>query len=149
MATGPFQPYADRFTSPNGPGDARPTAMEIVKDSDMFGKLSGKVALITGCSSGIGVETARALHATGAKLYLTVRDVEKGKKVVEDVLSKDEDGKGVPIELLELHLDSLAEVRKSAEEFKKRESQLNILINNAGVMACPYGKTKGMNPSSN
>lgn len=49
--------YAAVHTSPQGPGDARPTAMEILKDEGMEDKLSGKVVLITGCSSGIGTKT--------------------------------------------------------------------------------------------
>src|SRR6478735_5498789 len=84
----PFNPYAAEHAAPAGPGDARPTAFQIVKDEGRVGKLSDKVIFITGASSGLGIETARALHETGAKLYLGVRDLEKGKKVVDDILSK-------------------------------------------------------------
>ena len=59
--------YVKAHTSPSGPGDDRPTAADIVKDEGMDGKLNGKVFLITGCSAGIGIETARALRATGAR----------------------------------------------------------------------------------
>ena len=54
----------------------------------MVGKLAGQTILITGCSSGIGVETARALYETGAKLFLTARDVPKREKVIEEIVSK-------------------------------------------------------------
>lgn len=128
----PPAPYAAAHTSLNGPGDARPTAMAIVEDEGLVGKLKDKVILITGCSSGIGVETARALHATGAHLFLTVRDVPKGEKVLQDILRNDKSGRGGKIELLRLELDSLTSVRAAAAEFLSRSKQLNVLINNAG-----------------
>jgi len=108
------------------------------------GKLTDKVILITGCSSGIGVETARALHATGAHLFLTVRDTKKGEDVIKDILSKNNSNgssKG-KIELLNLELDSLQSVRDCVADFHSKSKQLNVLINNAGVMCCAEGQTK-------
>ena len=64
--------YSAIYVDPYGAGDARPTALTVVKDEYLVGKLTDKVMLITGGSAGIGVETARAFHATGAKLFLTV-----------------------------------------------------------------------------
>lgn len=78
--------YAEAHKSPQGPGDSRPTALDIVKDEDLEGKLADKVFLITGCSSGIGIDTARALSVTGAKLFLGVRDIAKGKSALADIL---------------------------------------------------------------
>lgn len=118
-----------------GPGDARPTALDIVKDEGLEGKLSDKVVLITGCSSGIGIETAKALNATSAKLFLGVRDTAKGQAALSDIL------KPGHVELLKMDLNSLESVRAAAEEFKTKSNTLNILINNAGVMATPEGKT--------
>ncbi|GAQ78931.1 NAD(P)-binding Rossmann-fold superfamily protein [Klebsormidium nitens] len=138
----PPAPYAAVHATPNGPGDARPTAMAIIKDEGLVGKLKDKVILITGCSSGIGVETARALHATGAHLFLTVRNVGKGEKVVQDIVETDKSGSGGKVELLRLELDSLASVRAAAAEFLSRSKKLNVLINNAGIMACPEGQTQ-------
>jgi cysteine synthase len=63
--------YAEAHANPAGPGDARPTALQIIKDEAVEGKLVGKVIVITGTSSGIGIETARALSLTGARLFLT------------------------------------------------------------------------------
>jgi NAD(P)-dependent dehydrogenase (short-subunit alcohol dehydrogenase family) len=100
------------------------------------GKLEGKTILITGCSSGIGIETARALKATGARLFVTARDLTKGRQALSDIL---EPGK---VDLLLLDLNSLASVRKAAAEFlSASNNQLNILINNAGVMETPEGVT--------
>lgn len=100
------------------------------------GKLTNKVVLITGCSSGIGIETARAMKATGAHVYATARSQAKGEEALGDIL---EPGK---LDLLLLDLNSLASVRTFAKSFlEKTCGKLNILINNAGVMATPEGKT--------
>ncbi|XXG95599.1 hypothetical protein Hte_001867 [Hypoxylon texense] len=127
--------YAAVHEQPNGPGDARPTASQIIDDYDLEGVLSGKVVLITGCSSGIGVDTARAIYRTGATIYVTARDVDKAKKALGNLTSSSR------IYFLALDLSSLASVRAAAERFKSKSSQLNILIGNAGVMASPEGRT--------
>lgn len=114
-----------------GPGDARPTAAEILHDEDMVGNLCGKVILITGCSSGLGIETARALLATGAHVFVTARDTVKGQEVVRD-LTESTSASG-RISLLSLDLNSLESVRACAKEFLQRSNQLNILITNAGM----------------
>jgi NAD(P)-dependent dehydrogenase (short-subunit alcohol dehydrogenase family) len=101
----------------------------------------GKVILITGASSGIGVETARALYATGAHLFLPVRDVSKGQAVAADIKASHPSSKGA-IDVLELDLESLQSVRQCAAAFLSKSQQLNILICNAGVMATPEGRTK-------
>ncbi|KAK0942222.1 hypothetical protein LTR29_006303 [Friedmanniomyces endolithicus] len=141
--TTPFQPYAAVHKQTNGPGDARPTSLQIVEDSNLVGKLSSKTILITGCSAGIGVDTARALYETGAKLLLTARDVPKLNKIIDDIVANATHNKSGPRpEAIEIHLDSLASVRQGAEAIKsKSEGKLNILIANAGVMAAPLGKT--------
>lgn len=124
----------------NGPGDARPTAMDIIRDEDLTNKLSDKTVLITGVSGGIGVETMRALHATGAHVYGTVRNLEKGQAVVDEILASNPNGG--KIDLIKMELNSLASVRAGAEDFlSKSGGKLNILIANAGIMAVPEGKT--------
>lgn len=131
----PSSRYAEVHKSPQGPGDARPKALDIVKDEGLEGKLVGKVFLITGCSSGIGIDTARALSATGAKLFLGVRDVAKGESALADILEPGRVG------LLKIDLNSLESVREAAKTFLQKSKSLNVLVNNAGVMATPQGKT--------
>lgn len=139
MAQQLIQPYAKVHENPNGPGDARPTALQIIQNENLAMKWQDKTALITGGSSGIGIETARALHHTGAAVYITARDIAKAEKVRDDILatspSKKDNG------IIEMELNSLASVKAGAEAFLAKNSQLNILVNNAGVMACPKGET--------
>ncbi|KAH6684889.1 hypothetical protein F5X68DRAFT_210359 [Plectosphaerella plurivora] len=132
--------YAATFVSPNGPGDARPTALQVVEDEGLLGKLAGKTALVTGANQGIGLETARALHATGATVFITVRDAAKGKAAVESITTGDKSS-GAPVHVLEMELDSLKSVRAAAAAFIAQSSTLNILVNNAGIMAVPEAKT--------
>ena len=123
--------YAAAHMKPQGPGDSRPTAVDIIKDEGLGGKLADKVILVTGCSSGIGIETARALSITGAKLFLGVRDTTKGQVALSEIL------KPGHVELLKMDLGSLDSVRAAAAEFLDKSNTLNILINNAGIMALP------------
>ncbi|KAI9037535.1 uncharacterized protein KD926_000255 [Aspergillus affinis] len=127
--------YESAHQTPNGPGDGRPTACQIIEDEQLQGKWLEKTILITGCSSGIGIETARALLETGATLYLTARDLNKAKTALGSILENDR------AHLLELDLDSLASVRKCAGTFLSMSNHLNVLIANAGVMATPEGRT--------
>nr|POE76149.1 retinol dehydrogenase 12 [Quercus suber] len=131
--------YAKAHENTQGPGDARPTALQIVEDEGLTGKLGSKVFLVTGVTSGIGLETMRALYATGAHVYGTVRNREKGRKVVDEIQAST---KGGTMTLIDMEMDSLASVRKGAETFLSLSGgQLNVLINNAGVMATPKGVT--------
>jgi len=128
--------YIAIHENPCGPGDARPTAIQIIKDENLEGKLSGVIVLITGCSSGIGIETARALYLTGATLYLTARDLNKARTALGDLADSER------VHLLKLDLESFASVRECADEFLASSTKLNILILNAGVMTPPEGRTK-------
>ena len=123
--------YETAHDSTDGPGDARPTAMQIIKDEGLSGKLEGKVFLITGANSGIGVETARAIHATGADVFMTSRNLENGQKVASEIMASNSGSKG-KIDVLQLQLDSLQSVRECAADFLSRSKRLNVLINNAG-----------------
>lgn len=115
----------------------QPTALETtVRQPYRLWKMKAsenldKVFLITGCSSGLGVETAKALATTGATLYLTARNVPAAETALASILKP---GK---VELIEMDLSSLAGIRAGAEQFLARSKQLNVLICNAGVMAIP------------
>lgn len=100
--------------------------------------LRGRTALVTGGSSGLGQETARALAAHGAKVMLTARDVPKGEKVAAEI--RDTTGNAA-VEVAELELGSLAGIRAAADRILGAHPRFDLLINNAGVMACPFAKT--------
>ena len=97
--------YAATHVNPQGPGDSRPTALEIVQDEGLQGKLGGKVVLLTGASAGLGVETARALHSTGARLFLTTRDMAKvrGLEPTCSKLSPAYRCRSVPFQVVRVH----------------------------------------------
>jgi NAD(P)-dependent dehydrogenase (short-subunit alcohol dehydrogenase family) len=105
------------------------TAAEIVADVD----LRGRRAVVTGASSGIGVETARALASTGAKVTLAVRNLEAGRKVADGIAEKLPPGAGAP-RVAQLDLADPASV---AGFVRAWTGPLHILVNNAGVMALP------------
>ena len=119
-----------------------PTAQQIIEREGVIGAWTDKVILITGASSGIGTETARALYQTGAHLYLPVRDKAKGDKVRQEIESGSGGKSSGKITMLTLDLESQASVKECVAEFLIHSKQLNILICNAGVMATPQGKTK-------
>ncbi|KAI9149636.1 Oxidoreductase calI [Paramyrothecium foliicola] len=124
--------YAAAHADPQGPGDARPTALQIVQDESLEGKLDGKVIVITGASGGIGAETAKALFATGATLFVTGRDLKKAESNLSDILKSDR------VSLLEVDTSSFASIRAAATKIlAETNNRVNILINNAGIMAVP------------
>lgn len=128
--------YEEAHASPNGPGDARPTGYQILKDNDLVGKLSNKTFLITGGSDGLGRESVRQLAKTGAKVWFTARNPEKAKKVVEELAEEgktDPELKDAKIDFVVIDNMSLKSVKAGAEDFLKRSQQLNVLMCNAGL----------------
>ena len=99
---------------------------------------AGKTAIVTGSSSGIGFEAARVLANKGASVIIAVRSLDKGKAAADKILAQNKDA---DVKVLKLDLANLAAVKEFADEFKKTHSQLDLLINNAGVMIPPYSKT--------
>ena len=94
----------------------------------------GKVFLITGANSGLGFETTKFLLERGATVIMCCRDLLKGEKAKQELLKFNFSGK---IELVELDLSDLINVKKFAESIKNRFNHLDALINNAGIMAPP------------
>ncbi|KFA54517.1 hypothetical protein S40293_08952 [Stachybotrys chartarum IBT 40293] len=123
--------YTEAHAKPNGPGDARPTALQIIEDEGVEGTLKGETIVITGTSSGIGIETARALAATGATLFLTARDVAKAQSALADILEPSR------MEIVEMDQTSFSSVRSAAETILVKTSRIHLLVNNAGIMSIP------------
>jgi NAD(P)-dependent dehydrogenase (short-subunit alcohol dehydrogenase family) len=103
--------------------------------------LRGKRVLVTGVSAGLGVETARALTAHGAHVVGAARDLAKARSATKHIrASVNGNGDGT-LDLIELDLASLASVRTAANTLNKTGKPFDLVIANAGVMACPFGKT--------
>jgi NAD(P)-dependent dehydrogenase (short-subunit alcohol dehydrogenase family) len=102
--------------------------------------LRGKRILVTGVSAGLGVETARALAAHGAKVVGAARDLEKAKAATA-LVQKDAAANGGSLELIELDLANLKSVRACADGLLEKGEPFDVVIANAGVMATPFGHT--------
>ena len=98
--------------------------------------LTGKVAVVTGGYSGIGLETTRALAAAGAKVYVPVRNLDKAAETLATIKR----GEVIP---LPMDLGDFASIRRFVAEMLENESQIDLLINNAGIMACPEASIEG------
>ena len=110
------------------------TADDVLEGID----LTGKFILVTGASGGIGAETARALAAAGASVTLAARNVSKAEGVAVEIRTST----GNPaVDVLELVLDQPDRVREAAKVYLAGHDKLHLLINNAGVMACPLERT--------
>ncbi len=109
----------------NSPFHAKSTAAEVIKGVD----LSGKFVIVTGGHSGIGVETVRALAGAGAEILVPARNAFKAKEAIAGIAGK--------ISVASMDLADLQSVRKFAGEVKASRKALHLLINNAGIMACP------------
>jgi len=101
--------------------------------------LTGKIAIVTGGNTGIGYETVKALYEKGANVTLTARDEKKAKDAIEKIKSETKATGNLEIGIL--NLANFAQIKTFANEFKDKHNQLDILINNAGVMIPPASKT--------
>lgn len=100
---------------------------------------SGKTVIVTGANTGIGYETARVLAEKGARVVLACRSEERGRGAVRRIEAEQPAGSA---ELMLLDLADLDAVRAFADEFGKEHDRLDLLVNNAGVMAPPEAKTE-------
>ena len=100
-------------------------ADEITKDID----LTGKIAIVTGGYSGIGIETTRALINSGAEVIIPAKRSEVAIKNLEGIVSKEN--------VIEMDLSNLNSVKNFTDGYKENFNRLDLLINNAGIMACP------------
>lgn len=100
----------------------------------------GKVFIVTGGASGIGYELAAMLFRAGGKVYIAGRSEANAKKAIEQIqASGPESSSTGTLEFLHLQLDDLSSIRASADNFRRRESKLDVLWNNAGVSRPPVG----------
>jgi len=97
-------------------------------------RIDGKVVIVTGCNTGIGKETALELARRGAKIYMACRDAARCEAARLEIIERTQNQN---IYNRTLDLSSLTSVRQFAERFLAEEQQLDILINNAGIMATP------------
>ncbi len=109
--------------------DADTTTDEVVDGLD----LSGKTYVVTGATGGLGLESARVLAGAGARVVLCGRDEEKGAVAMNQVTGD--------VSFQRLDLADLAQVRHATHDLTERLDRLDVLINNAGVMACPLDHT--------
>ncbi|KAK6783336.1 hypothetical protein RDI58_021133 [Solanum bulbocastanum] len=110
---------------------ASSTAEEVTQGIDA----TGLTAIVTGASSGIGAETTRVLAMRGAHVVMAVRNVKSGTEIKDSILKEIPHAK---VDVMELDLGSMESVRKFASKYNSTGYPLNILINNAGVMAPPF-----------
>ena len=114
---------------------ASSTAEEVTQGIDG----TGLTAIVTGASSGLGAETTRVLTLRGVHVIMAVRNTDAGKNVKEQILKEIPNAK---IDVMELDLSSMGSIRKFASDYNASGLPLNLLINNAGVMATPFSLSK-------
>lgn len=99
---------------------------------------AGKLAIVTGANSGLGLETTVGLAAAGAEVIMACRNPAKAEPALADVKRRVPQGR---VRLMSLDLADLSSVRRFAAEFSATSPKLDLLVNNAGVMAVPFQKT--------
>ena len=116
------QPIGSGFTTQS-------TSNDVIKGID----LTGKIAIVTGGNTGIGLETTKTLASAGATVIVPARDIEKAKRNLDGITN---------LEIETMDLMNPASINQFAEKFIASERPLHILINNAGIMWVPFRKDK-------
>lgn len=111
---------------------------EIWNESNILDQ-TDKVFIVTGPTSGLGKETSIVLARKNATVIMAARDLKKAESVKKEILNENKNAK---IDIQELDLCSLESINNFTETINKKYKALDVLINNAGIMACPYSKTK-------
>jgi retinol dehydrogenase 12 len=107
---------------------------------DIIPDLTGKVAIVTGGTGGLGLETALQLAKKGAKVYIAGRSQVKGQAAVEKIRAVT-GASEEQVQFLELNLADIKETKSAAEKFLETSQPLNILVNNAGFLAFKFSLT--------
>lgn len=105
---------------------------------DNTNDLYDKIIVITGANSGLGLEATKIFASKGATVIMACRSIERANKARDLILKDYENARLIP---MDLDLGNLKNIETFAKDFKKNYKQLDILLNNAGVMTIPYGKT--------
>ena len=105
---------------------------------DWIPDLRGKVIIVTGANNGLGFEAAKVFASHEAQVVLACRDLVKGKAARDQVRSE---SIGAKVEVIHLDLANLASIHQFAQDFKAKYERLDVLVNNAGILAVPYAKT--------
>jgi len=106
---------------------------------DQIPQQTGRIAVVTGANSGLGFFTTRALALKGAKVIMACRNLDKGEIARQAIINE---GVAVEPEVWQLNLASLESVKQFALKFAATGTRLDLLINNAGLMAVPYERTE-------
>lgn len=107
--------------------------------TECIGDQCGRTIIVTGASSGLGKQLGKVLAIKNATVVMAVRNVEKGKQVAAEIKASYPAAK---LEVMSLDLTDLASIRTFADKYASKYNQLDLLINNAGVMICPFSLTK-------
>lgn len=106
-------------------------------------RLDGKTAVITGCNTGIGKECTKDFYIRGAKVIMACRSLDKASEAIDDIKVQCKDVPNLgSLQAVKLDLTSLKSVRECADSLLKSEEKIDILLNNAGIMACPLYRTE-------